>query len=198
MERQVSSGHGRDVTVTVNRLDSRLRMPRCAKPLTTFLPPGGRTIGSVSVGVRCNADHPWSLYVPVSVAVRDKVVVLRHAMARGDTIKASDVEMEQRNLSRLAFGYITSPKAAIDQRLLRPAQANTVLNPSMLQAPLMVHRGQTVTLIAGESAVSVRMSGQALSDGSLGDVVHVRNSHSRRVIAGVVTGKGEVRVGLGG
>ncbi len=186
------------VQVSVSHPDSRLRLPRCSQPLRAFLPPGGRLVGNISVGVRCDTSRPWTLYVPVTVSVRRRVVVLRHAMARGQTLSAGDLTLRTRNLAQLSFGYLTSLSAATGDRLLRPAQAGTVLNPSMLQAPLMVHRGQTVTLIAGSGGLSVEMSGKALANGAMGDVVHVQNVHSQQVVAGVVTGQGQVRVGAYG
>lgn len=192
---RVSAAGERDVSIKVDALDARLRLPACAAPLQAFAPPGGRNIGNTTVGVRCAGARPWTLYVPARVIVRDQVLVAQYALARGQTVTANALAWQERDLSRLSFGYLTDRAAALGKVLRRAVGAGTVITPDMLAAPLLVQRGQTVTLVAGGSAVAVRMSGKALSDGALGEIVRVRNPRSERVVQGVVVASGEVRVG---
>jgi flagella basal body P-ring formation protein FlgA len=58
----------------------------------------------------------------------------------------------------------------------------------------MVHRGQLVTLIAGDGPVAVRSEGVALEAARLRQRLKVRSA-SGRVIEGTAEGPGQVRVG---
>ena len=53
--------------IEVNEPDPRLRLARCEEPLSLALPPGGPRSGSITVGVRCTGERPWSLFVPARV-----------------------------------------------------------------------------------------------------------------------------------
>src|ERR1700756_2647967 len=48
-------------TVTVGAIDPRLQLAACAA-MDVFTPPGTRLWGNVSVGVRCAAPTPWTIY----------------------------------------------------------------------------------------------------------------------------------------
>lgn len=192
--RTQTSAH-RQVRIQVGALDPRLRLPACSVPLQTSLPPGGRTSGRVTVGVRCTGERPWHLYVPVQVAVQERVAVARHALARGQVIAADDLGWRERDTTKLPFGYITDASGAVGKVLKRAVGAGAVLTPAVLSAPLLVRRGQTVTIIAGGDALAVRMSGHALTDGARGDLVRVRNPHSKRIVQGIAVAPGQVRTG---
>lgn len=185
------------IEITVGRLDGRLRLPACSLPLETELPPGGRALGAVAVGVRCPAPA-WSLFVPARVAVKRPVVVLAVSRPRGATLAESDLAMEARDLAALAGGYITDPDELVGKSLRRTLQARAVLLPSHAEAPELVRRGERVTLQAAAGTISVQVEGEALADGALGDRVRVRNLATRRVVEGTVGGAGLVLMGAAG
>lgn len=178
------------------RLDPRLQLARCELPLEAFLPPGGRASGNTTVGVRCSGGQPWTLYVPVRVAVSGPVVVVTRPLARGDLIGDGDLQVVERDLGQLPFGYLQDPAEATGKQLLRPLSAGTALTPAMLEAPRLVRRGQQVTLLAIAGSVEVRMTGTALGDAAAGERVRVRNVNSKRIIEGVVTPSGQVQVDM--
>lgn len=185
-----------DITVDIARLDSRLRLRACAQPLETFSPPGGRNTGNTTVGVSCAAPAAWSLYVPVSISVTGDVLVATKSLARGTVLAESDLRIERRDISRLTSGYFDTTDAALNMVLRRAVGAGSVLLPNMMEAPRMVQRGQTVVLLARSENFSIRMAGEALSDGAYGDLVRVRNNSSRRVVEGRVIAGGVVSVNL--
>jgi flagella basal body P-ring formation protein FlgA len=57
-----------------------------------------------------------------------------------------------------------------------------------------MQRGQRVNLIAGNGGFEVRSSGRVLSDAAVGDLVRVENLASKKIVEGLVTTKGDVRV----
>jgi flagella basal body P-ring formation protein FlgA len=56
----------------------------------------------------------------------------------------------------------------------------------MLEAQIMVRRGQSVTLLVRNDALNIRMAGKALMDGAVDQRIRVENTGSRRVVEGFV------------
>ncbi len=182
--------------IRVTALDPRLRLPRCSEPLRTFLSPGSRALGNTTVGVRCRAPRPWTIYVPAHVSIYRKVLVAARPLPRGTRLSAADVRMARKDVDNLAYGYLSDPAAVRGKLLRRLVPAGMALDPEMLESPPLVKRGQQVVLLAETGGLQVRMTGLALATGAAGDSIKVRNLSSRRVVEGVVVRPGVVRVPL--
>lgn len=188
------AGHASGLVPRAGQLDPRLGLPRCDRALEGFLPSGGRIGRRTVVGVRCSGGRPWKVYVPVDVQEPRTVLVVRRTLPRGHVLTAADFTTEERDVSRLARGYLADSGSAIGRRLDRRVMAGDVLEPSMLEEELLVQRGQSVTLVVQSDALSVRMAGLALADGTRGERIRVRNLASERVVEGVVRSPEEVEV----
>lgn len=182
------------LAVRAASLDSRLRLTLCRHPLQSSAPSSGREVGNTVVSVRCAGPRPWKLYVPVEVEARLQVLVAAQPLERGVQVKAGMLSRAERDVAQLPYGYFTNQRPVLGQVLQRNLSPGKVLTPGMLSPPLLVRRGQVVTLAAGADGFSVTTQGVALQDGARGALVRVRNSRSKRVVQGVVTGSGQVQV----
>ncbi|MGM0676987.1 flagellar basal body P-ring formation chaperone FlgA [Ectothiorhodospira marina] len=189
-------GDALEVRVVPGRLDPRLRLRACGAPLEADLPPGGRMVGNTTVGVRCPGPSPWNLYVPMQVNVSGEVVVLDRSLPRGAVLSSTDIRLERKALDGLHSGYLVDPERANHMVLRRALRGGTVLTPHMVEPQRLVHRGERVTLLSENAAISVRMAGEAMADGAYGDRVRVRNLSSRRVVEGRVLSAGVVGVNM--
>ncbi|MBK1691551.1 flagellar basal body P-ring formation chaperone FlgA [Ectothiorhodospira mobilis] len=187
-------GAGVQVRVVPGRLDPRLRLRACGEPLQASLPPGARLMGNTTVGVRCGGPAPWRLFVPMEVRVSGEVLVSRRPLPRDTVLSRDDVRLERRDLDGLHSGYLVDPQRVQGMVLRRSLQAGTVLTPQLVEPRQLVHRGQKVTLMAQNPAISVRVRGEALGDGAYGERVRVRNLSSGRVVEGRVLSSGVVGV----
>ena len=191
---QLEPSQRKDAKIDIGRLDSRLRLRQCPAPLQAFAVGGRPTVGATSVGIRCTGKRPWTLYVTARVVVFDNVLVATRALGRGEQLKAGDLRPARKDLSRLPYGYFTEPDAAVGKVLKRGYLAGDVVQPNQLAAPVLVKRGQQVTLHAQAGGIEIHMGGKALSDGSAGERIRVQNTSSNRIVEGEVIGKGVVRV----
>jgi flagella basal body P-ring formation protein FlgA len=182
--------------VQAGHLDNRLRLAACGQPLQTFSPPGKRLLGKVTVGVRCDGDKPWTLYVPLNVSVMSQVVVAKTELTRGSTVTREDVKLEKRDIARLHRGYLESLDKAIGKTVKYSVRSNQVVTPSRIDSPLAVKRNGRVTILAANSSVQVRMTGTALENGSIGQRIRVKNRSSERELEARVVGQGIVQVTL--
>jgi flagella basal body P-ring formation protein FlgA len=183
-----------DVEVSIDRLDPRLRLALCDQPLEGFWPKGARKMGSVSVGVRCNGSNTWSIYTRAKVAVFESVVVANRPLSRGESLDASDVELVREDLTRLSSGFYSQIEDVVGMEVRRPVRAGTVLGRGMVKAPILIHRGEKVSITASTGTVTVRMEGKALASGAKGDVITVMNLSSKHKIEATVAAPGVVKV----
>jgi flagellar basal body P-ring formation protein FlgA len=192
----VEASHGLVPTVSAGGLDSRLRLSNCDQPLEAFLPTGGKLLGNITVGVRCSGTRPWSLYVPVRVALFSQVVVAARPLTRNSVLTQEDMKLEKRDLAQLQNGYFTDPSALIGKKVGRNIAMNAALDASRVRDPLAVKRGQRVNLVAAANGIEVRMKGEAMSDGATGDRIKVRNLSSKRVVDGVIESSSTIQVAM--
>ncbi len=182
--------------ITLGSLDPRLRLKACTTALAASMLAGGRTMGSTTVAVRCKDPGGWKILVAAQVDVFGPVLVARHPLARGSLIQADDLELVERNLSHLPYGYYRDTQPVAGLLAKRTIAATTVITPPMLQAPNLVKRGERVSIVAERGPIQIRTSGKALADGKSGDIVQIRADGSQRVIDGRVVGQGVVKVTL--
>lgn len=183
--------------VRVGRLDSRLRLEQCSKPLETFSPPGKANSARSTVGVRCSGQTPWSLYVPARISIMLPIVVAATDLPRGALLTAKDLTLEEQDITALHRGYLEEIAGAIGKKLKRNLSRGQVLSPHQIDTPLAVKRGNRVTIIASTpGALEIRMQGQALDNGAAGDRIKVRNVSSKRVVEATIRSPGIVEVAL--
>lgn len=192
--RQVDDTHLHAVTANAATLDPRLQLRLCSVPLEAF--PTGNPAQRVrmTVGVRCTAPNPWTLYVPVHISAMTDVVYTRRAFARGESPAAADLEVRRVALDKLPNGHVRSINQLSQMELVRPLQSGTALTLNAFTSRDMVRQGQEVVIIAEGSGVQVRMAGKAMKNGSSGELIPVRNNNSGRTIEATVLSDGTVRV----
>lgn len=180
--------------IQVNTLDPRLRLAACDSDLTQRLESPAQPVGRVTVRVSCEGSTPWTVFVPAQVRIFRPVAVLKTPLKRDSVIGPADIAMIEQDIGLLGRGYIADPDQAIGRKLTRPLQADQVLTPAMLQLAESVRRGDQVVIAARAGGISVRVQGEALSSGTLGQQINVRNLSSQRVVRARVVGPGQVEV----
>ena len=181
-------------TATVARPDPRLRLADCPQPLTAGMSGTARLPGRALVQVACLATPGWSVHLPVSVQAKAAVLVAARSLPRGHRLQADDLRQQTLELGALNGQYLLDPEQAQGQALRRSVAAGERLTANLLQAPLLVRRGESVLMQLQGVNFLVHANGRALSSGAAGDRVEVENLNSKRVIHGTVSGSGRVTV----
>jgi flagella basal body P-ring formation protein FlgA len=178
----------------VGPLQPGLHLARCGSGITSAIAPGLRNPSRVLIELRCAAPAAWHLYVPVRVVGTSAVAVAAHALVAGSVLTASDVSVEQRDLTALPLGFFDAPAQVIGLTAGRAIAGGAVLTNQQLLAAKAVQRGQTVTLIADGGGMSVRMAGRALTDGLINQRVKVENLSSGRIVEGIARSEEVVEI----
>jgi len=180
--------------IIMGSLDSRLRLARCERPLSAQLAPGSRFSGKTTVHVRCDSASPWTVFLNADINLYAEALHSAGPLNRGDILRENDLEYIEVNLSQVRNGYYTEIDQLVGQQLKRRLPQNRLIKANYVEPPTLVKRGELVSIVAENRGYSVKMSGTAMSNGSRGERVQVRNNSSKRIVEGVVQDLGVVSI----
>lgn len=180
--------------IIMGSLDNRLRLARCERPLSAQLAPGSRFSGKTTVHVKCDSANPWTVYLNADINLYAEALHSANPLNRGDVLTESDLEYMEVNLSQIRNGYYTEMEQLLGQQLKRRLPQNRLIKANYVEPQTLVKRGELVSIVAENRGYSVKMSGIAMSNGSKGERVQVRNSSSKRIVEGVVEEFGVVSI----
>jgi flagella basal body P-ring formation protein FlgA len=188
---QQSAGLPGRVNITVSPVFPR-GLAACAS-LEPFMPPGARTFGRTTVGVRCVGAKPWTLYVGARIAIEVTYYVAARQIAAGEALSAADFMPRAGDLASLPQTIVTDPNQATGAVALARISAGLPLRTDMLRSAASVIIGQTVKVIAVGTNFTISAEGSALNNAEPGQQVRVRTSGGQ-VITGVVKDAGTVQI----
>jgi flagella basal body P-ring formation protein FlgA len=169
----------------VGPIGPHLQFDQCNRPVRPVVASPQHMKDRVTIELRCQDSKPWHLYVPVRIVGTSPVAVAAHAMVVGTVIQATDLKIEEHDISELPLGFLDDPAIAVGLTAGRPIAGGAYLTNQQLVAPKAVQRGQSVTLLADAGGISVRMAGRALSDGLMNQRVRVQNLSSGKIVEGI-------------
>jgi flagella basal body P-ring formation protein FlgA len=123
-----------------------------------------------------------------------EVVVPLRTIARGETLRPSDVTIERRPRDAQFNDVLGEMKAAIGKVAKRTLVAGSVLRSGDVQREEVVGRGDIVTIVYEARGIAISLRGRANEAGAIGDTIAITNIQSKRVLQGTVTGPGRVNV----
>ena len=122
------------------------------------------------------------------------VPVLNFAMKNGQIIDDNDIEMVNMRSSAIKAGMVLSKNELIGMTPRRLVQAGQPIKELEIQAPQIVKRGEMITMVFENGALSLTAQGKALESGAKGDLVRVTNISSSRNLEAEVTAFKEVKI----
>lgn len=183
------------INIDIGRIDPRLRLQKCSQPLDLEQLGNKSLSGKVNIRVSCR-EASWGIFIPVDIQIFEPVVVSRVTLPRGTIISRELLSLREMESSALNYSYFRDIDQVAGTETTRPIQANGIVFTNMVQAADAIRKGDEVIIKAKVGSLSVRMKGQALQDGAIGEQIQVRNLQSRRIIRAIITGPGNVLVPL--
>ncbi len=171
--------------VLVSGIPQGYRVPPCPQALRVKANKQ-LVLGRNSIQVSCIHKTSWSLMLTAEIEVWRDVVVLRDHITRGDAVNSTYLTLQQRNIGKLQRGYFTRLDKVTGNISKRSLKAGTAISPSMISLPIIVQRGQAITLRVERPGIAVDMKGLALKKGRQGDTIKVKNSSSNKVLFGTI------------
>lgn len=194
LDRQLAAVLENDTEITIGNLDRRLRLTACEQTPEAFLPAGTKLQGKLTVGLRCAGPKPWTVYIPAQIKTYTNVIAAARTLSRNTKITAADIINVRQETSRLHTGYFIHKDNVVGKILKHSMNVGQIFTPNRLKAPLLVRRGDEVTIIASTGGLQVRVKGKALKNAAKGEQIPVRNNQSKRIVQAIAVKSGIVNV----
>ncbi len=190
--RTQSTGLPGEVGIRVGALDERMQLAACAAP-EAFQQPGARAWGKTTVGVRCAAPTPWTVYIQAQVSVQADYVAAGVPLAQGQAIDASQLVMLKGDIAALPNGVLTDMAQAVGRSSTLSLQPGAPLRGDQLRSKPVVQQGQAVRLVSAGNGFKVSAEARAIGNASDGQVVQARTPGGA-IVSGVARAGGLVEV----
>jgi len=122
-----------------------------------------------------------------------RIVVPAHDIARGDTISENDLTYATVDGAALMSGVPTKIDEVKGMQARRVLTAGQPFRGDDVRRPIVITKGQTVTMQFIVPGVELTAMGRAMSEGGVGDTVTIQNPVSYRMISATVVAPGTVR-----
>jgi flagella basal body P-ring formation protein FlgA len=138
--------------------------------------------------------------IPVNADVAEAampIVVAKRAVDRGKPITAADVEVRMMQPSAKSAGQrasFDSIEKIIGMEAKQPMQQDEVVYADQVQSPVLVKRGELISVSSRSGGIAVSTRAKAMQDGSNGDLVQVESLDSKQRYDARVVGLREASV----
>lgn len=180
------------VTIEVGSIEPRLKLAACTSP-TAFLPRNSRAWGKTTVGIRCDAPSPWTIYVSANIRVHGEYVAAAVPLTRGHVLRQGDLIMVKGELTALPPETLTSQAQALGRKVARSMYPGAPVRQNALRIKRAVRQGQSVRLISTGPGFRISSEGKAQNNAAAGQYVRVKTK-SGQIVSGIADAGGIVKV----
>jgi flagellar basal body P-ring formation protein FlgA len=122
------------------------------------------------------------------------VPVPNRRVLKGELINSQDIVWIKTPSDRVQPDIVMHPDDLIGKTPRRGLRSGSPVRSSDVQRPIIVKKGSLVTMILKTPMMTLTSQGQAIDNGSDGDVIRLTNTQSNTVIQAVVSGPGVVTI----
>jgi flagella basal body P-ring formation protein FlgA len=109
-------------------------------------------------------------------------VCARRNLRKGDIIQEDDLYVVRKNISHLSSKVLTDTRKAVGLMIKHTVRKDACIKDWMVEKPLVVKRGDMVTILAESGNLRVTVPGMVLVKGHMDELIRVQNSMSKKVV----------------
>lgn len=164
--------------------------------LTAELPYGIRKSGPTIVNVTISSGG--QVYEKISlrynVKVYEDIIIAAKPIAPHEPLTADNLAYQRTDVARITGSYFTDISKLSGLNAKRAIATGALISDISLEKPILVKRGSNVTITARSGDMAITASGEALQDGTEGQIIRVQNTNSKRIITAKIVGEGLVQI----
>lgn len=138
-----------------------------------------------------------SQWVRLRARARGQLVVATRPVGFGEVLNHSNLQLEERDVDQLD-GLLTDLGQVAGAVAKRAIQPGDVVSARDINEPVLVKRGDLVTVVARLRNLVISASARARDSGARGDLIVVQNLESKQLVEARVVGANRVEVVLAG
>jgi flagellar basal body P-ring formation protein FlgA len=136
----------------------------------------------------------WKFYVPVNQKILLDAYVAISPISRKQTINPTNTDLIKVDITELRGDIYNENNTPFGFVASRNININTVITDKLTELPILVKKGSRVMIKAQSNSISVKMNGESLENGVLGQQIRVKNISSGRIVYGKVVSSNEILV----
>ena len=190
-------GLGDDIEISMNGRTQTIHLPTDVEPTIgldnlLYNPKSGRFVATVAAP----ADDPAAKRHRITGRVHTmiSIPVVGKRLRRGEIVKKRHVTWTSIRESSLRRDTILHEEDLVGMAAKRILKEHNPIRLSYIQRPVLVRKNGLVTIHLASRSMTLTAQGQAMQDGSKGEIVQVKNTQSNKVIEALVTHAGKVSV----
>jgi flagella basal body P-ring formation protein FlgA len=166
-------------TVTLGPVYGAAFMPACSQALSVSM---GGVAPYEQAAAHCAAPA-WTLYVTVTVAMTQPVVVAARPIVAGQILSPGDLVLTSESVALYAGRIVFyDPVSLRGASAVMSLAAGSIITSNDVVAPVVVESGQTVTVQVQSGGVRISVVAVADQMGRVGDTILFTNPASGRLI----------------
>jgi len=134
------------------------------------------------------------LEVPVNIKIYKDVPTAVYTLQKGKILMINDITYNKMDVTYLDESKILGIEKIVGKKVNCQINKGEVIQANFLENEVLVNRGGKVNIIVQSGSVSIRTSGVALQDASIGDIIRVQREGSRQSLQGKVYDDGTVYI----
>lgn len=184
------------VEFSVRPLSSRLRLARCADEVQIAFSPNAKRYGKTHLQASCPSGKRWKINLSVQLRVYQDVVLMKHPVSRGAVIDQDDLIVKKFPRSKIFSDFYSYKNDIVGLVTTMPVRAEQIVSRRLVSAANLIHKGQSVVLVARARGIAITSRGKALNNALRGETVRVQNKDSGRIVEGIAVELGKVEIPL--
>ncbi|NQY63089.1 MAG: flagellar basal body P-ring formation protein FlgA [Alteromonadaceae bacterium] len=180
------------VDIKVSKIDPRVAIKPCLSSLSANIPEK-HSSRNVNVKIICKDSTPWQMFIPVKISTMVPVLVATTGISKGSILNESNISIEYRDQSKLRGEIINNTNKVTGAKSKRTISKGSAITRRNI---CLVCKGESVIISAISNDFSIKTTGIALKDGSIGDQISVKNRRSGKTIMARVSAINHVVVDL--
>ncbi|HEX4147842.1 MAG TPA: flagellar basal body P-ring formation chaperone FlgA [Pirellulales bacterium] len=134
------------------------------------------------------------LELDAEVQLPPSAVVAKRAIDRGEVLQAEDVMLQRLKPGADNSGLFDQVDAVVGRETTRAIGPGQMIDDGALRQPLLVRKGDAVTVYTRSPGLQVRTTGRAREDGSRGELISIESMLNRQTFLARVTAGQEVEI----
>ena len=151
---------------------------------------------SVAIQFIIDGDVYRTVHAPYDVALREPRWVLVRPVPSGQVLNADMFQLRPIEVGFTSSRHALSPSELVGAVAAKPLRAGFTVGERDITRPLVVRKGEIVTVLIQSGSVEARDMGVAQQSGHVGELIAVKLNHSGRELTGRVRIAGEVVIKL--
>lgn len=152
--------------------------------------------GNVPVQILVDGRKFRTIFPKVEIRVYQQVLVAQQTIARGSSLAPGDVATERKAVLSGFAQPLTTLDGLAGAVATRDIPEGTPLSSQMFKIPPVVKMGKVVSVLLTVGDLTIITTGEARSNGTVGQVIRVLNPDSKREFTARVVGPDRVEIKL--